>query len=337
MKNQFIAHVRKNDKQPQFLWQHLEEVSSFAGQFAKKIGLKDLGNLIGMLHDLGKASKEFDTYIKSAVGLIDPDQDEYVDAAERKGKVDHSSAGAQTIFRKLSDKGTEGILTAQFLSICIASHHSGMIDCLLPDGHNNFQRRMEKLDLKTHTEEAWSNLDDSERERIENLFSKELSTELFTKLKSLKEENDSKETLMFKYGLLTRFLFSCLIDADRLSTADFEFPHNKTIRNQNLYPSWDKLIERFNRKKFENKNEVDVLRSRISQACLEFSIKPKGLYQLTVPTGGGKLSPVYDSVCIMQSNMKWIGSFMLFPTRLSSIKMQKRSERSWRTMMTKEK
>ena len=92
---------------------------------------------------------------------------------------------------------------------------------------------------------------------------------------------------------LIRFLLSCLLDADRLNTADFELPSNAWLRNNSIYPAWESLIERLNNKinEFENKpsrNEVDDLRSQVSQSCLDFSIKPKGIYQLTVPTGGGK-------------------------------------------------
>lgn len=288
MKGQFIAHRRKKDGESQALWTHLEEASELAGRFAAKVGLRKHGELLGLLHDLGKASKEFDLYIRSATGLKDPDEDDFVDISEKKGKIDHSSAGAQLIQKKLSAMRTEETVAAQFLSLCIASHHSGMIDCLLPDGANNFERRMKKPDEKTHSEEAYSNLDDAERKIIDKLLTKELSRELLSKLQSLKEENDSKETLMFKYGLLARFLFSFLIDADRLSTADFEFPGNVKLRNQNKYVPWKVLIERFNTKKFENKNQVDVLRDSVSQQCLRFSEKPKGMYQLTVPTGGGK-------------------------------------------------
>ncbi len=287
MKGEFIAHLRKTGE-PQYLWTHLGEASKHAGRFADRIGLKECGELIGMLHDLGKASDEFQNYILSAEGKIDPDADGYVDAKERKGKIDHSSAGAQIIQKKLSAMGNEGVFVAQFLSLCIASHHSGMIDCLLPDGGNNYERRMKKSDEKTHTEEAISNLDDTEREKMESLFSKGLIEQLLAKLRSLREENDSKESLLFKYGLLSRFLFSCLIDADRLSTADFEFPENAKIRNHGKYVSWEILIKRFDGKKFENTNRVDVLRHDVSQQCLKFSKKPKGLYQLTVPTGGGK-------------------------------------------------
>ena len=53
------------------------------------------------------------------------------------------------------------------------------------------------------------------------------------------------------------------------------------------------MIERLDAKliTFENKpdkNEVDELRTQVSRACLDFAPKPKGIFQLKVPTGGGK-------------------------------------------------
>lgn len=290
MQNQFIAHIRKSDQMPQYLWEHLEETAELAGRFAEKIGLKEQGVLVGLLHDIGKASKEFQAYICSAEGLINPDEDEYVDARQKKGKVDHSSAGAQIVYRNLYDKDVEGKLAAQVLSLCIASHHGlGMIDCLSPDGEDNFTRRMTKHDKKTHTKDIWADLEKSKKQKIEKLITSEtLVKDLLSKLKSLKEEVDHQDTAIFKFGLLVRFLFSCLIDADRLSTADFEFPGNKKLRNENRYPSWENLIDRFNEKIFEIRTNVDTLRQKVSQECFDFSEKTKGLYQLTVPTGGGK-------------------------------------------------
>jgi CRISPR-associated endonuclease/helicase Cas3 len=294
MKTQFIAHRRNKDGEPQFLNSHLTRVSVLTGQFANKIGLKVAGRIIGLLHDLGKASEAFDRYIKSATGLIDPDSDDYVDAKVQRGKIDHSSAGAQIIYRTLSKKGSEGIIAAQFLSLCVASHHSGLIDCLLPSGEDNFTRRIEKSEEKTHLDEALSYLDVNERQKLIKLLSSEtLIKQVIEKIKSLKENNDHQDTVVFKYGLLVRFLFSCLIDADRLNTADFEFPRNTRIRNYGKYYSWDVSVERLNTKlkEFENKkdkNEVDNLRNEVSQCCFNFATKPKGIYQLTVPTGGGK-------------------------------------------------
>lgn len=296
-KKKLYAHFREKDKdhkEPQYLWTHLTETSELAKGFASKIGLSKSGEILGLLHDLGKASEEFQNYLLSGEGLLNPDSDDYVDHIAMKGKVDHSTAGAQVIYNHLWNKGNEGRVVAQILSLAIASHHSGLIDCLSPSGEDNFTRRMEKAETSSHVNEAFSNLSEQEVTTIEELLADDLLIrEVMEKLKSVKEENESQQTLLFKHGLLIRYLLSCLLDADRLNTADFEFPGNARLRNNNIYPEWESLIKRLNVKldEFERKpdrNEVDDIRSRVSQSCLEFSSKPKGIYQLTVPTGGGK-------------------------------------------------
>lgn len=78
-KIKFIAHYREKDGAIQDLSQHLDEVSFLTGKYTSKIGLGKHGELIGLLHDLGKTRLEFDRYIRSATGLIDPDEDDYVD------------------------------------------------------------------------------------------------------------------------------------------------------------------------------------------------------------------------------------------------------------------
>ncbi|MBA2660265.1 MAG: CRISPR-associated endonuclease Cas3'' [Nitrosospira sp.] len=122
----YIAHQRKSDGAIQSLEVHLLEVSRIARSLAAKIGLQDQGELIGLLHDLGKYSSEFQLYLKSAVGLIDQDEDEFVDAKGMKGKVDHSTAGAQLVWQEFAHHGEIGRIVGQILSLCIASHHSGL-------------------------------------------------------------------------------------------------------------------------------------------------------------------------------------------------------------------
>lgn len=290
-KIKFIAHYREKDGAIQDLSQHLEEVSFLTGKYASKIGLGKHGELIGLLHDLGKASLEFEQYIKSATGLIDKNEEEYVDAKGKKGKIDHSSAGAQVINRHFSDKGNDTLFVSQILPLVISSHHSGLIDCLSPNGEDNFIKRMNKPDEKTRINESLLNVDEHIKQKIKKLLSDcSLVNVLNQRLMLLREENDSPETALFKIGLLIRFLFSCLIDADRLNTADFEFPEGAKLRNQGVYASWSLLIEKLEKRlnDFECHTKVDALRRDISDYCLHFSSKPKGLYQLTVPTGGGK-------------------------------------------------
>jgi CRISPR-associated endonuclease/helicase Cas3 len=286
----YIAHCREKDGEIQGLITHLEEVSKKTGEFASKVRLKEQGEIMGLLHDLGKASQEFEQYIKSAVGLINPDEDDYVDAVGLKGKVDHSTAGAQLVYRELSHNGNEAKFVAQVLALCIASHHSGLIDCVSPEGKNTYSKRMIKEKEKTHIDEVVGKLGDEARERITiRLHSKDFLQNLINQFKELKIRQDSKKTRAFKCGLLVRFLFSCLIDADRLNTADFEKPALEKLRHYGDYEDWKVLINRLNKKleDFDSKG-INAIRQKISQECYDFAVRPKGLYQLTVPTGGGK-------------------------------------------------
>jgi CRISPR-associated endonuclease/helicase Cas3 len=289
-KEDYIAHRREKDGEVHWLSHHLKAVSKISGEFASKIGLKDQGELIGLLHDIGKAGKEFQDYIKSAVGLINPDEDDYVDAAGMKGKVDHSTAGAQWIYQTLANKGTEGIFVAQVLSLCLSSHHSGLIDCISPGGIDVYLKRMGKREEKAHVVEAIKKLSYEAKAYIMNrLQSTDFSQTLIDGFKVLKTAHDSQETRAFKCGMLVRILFSCLIDADRLDTADFEVPALAKLRHHGDYEDWKVLIDRLNKKleDFDSKG-INVIRQKISQACYDFADRPKGLYQLTVPTGGGK-------------------------------------------------
>lgn len=153
-----IAHWRVSDKTPQYLNVHLGNVGEIAGRLASKLGLGSAGELIGLLHDLGKYSAQFQNYLGSATGLVDSDEDDYVDAERLKGKVDHSTAGAQYIWRELSSKSQREQIAAQVLALCVASHHSGLIDCLGADaanfGEDVFSNRMRKAQQKTHLDEV---------------------------------------------------------------------------------------------------------------------------------------------------------------------------------------
>lgn len=288
----YTAHIRKKGGDEQTLIAHLKGVSEKTGIFASKIGLAEHGKLIGLLHDIGKYSEAFQSYLKSAVGLINPDEDEYIDAHGMRGKIDHSTAGAQFIFKKLMSSNNESKLVAQILSLCIASHHSGLIDCLSPEGKDAFSSRMNKSADKTYYNEIMDKVDPSIPEYAGKLLSSTNTiVSLIKKLKAIHDpEEHSPVTTFFKQGLLIRLLFSCLIDADRLDTADFEEPHVKALRNNGKYRSWDILAERLENRlrSFQNPNRIDLIRQDISEHCLNHAEKKQGIYLLTVPTGGGK-------------------------------------------------
>ncbi len=283
----YIAHLNQTVRE------HLENVSFLTAGNASKIGLSKAGELLGLLHDLGKYSNEFQNYLNSAIGIINQDEDEYVDATGVRGKIDHSTAGAQLIWNFGKDKKIQEQISAQFLALCIASHHSGLIDCLTVEGENWFGIRMSKAENKTHLEEVLKKTEAEVLKRVHELLEDpECFGDILQKLKEIaKKENSEKSfTTQFQIGLLIRFLFSCLIDADRLDTADSENPGNINQRQYGNFTKWEILIERLEGRisKFENKTKVDKLRRDISEACLNRSEDPPGVFTLTVPTGGGK-------------------------------------------------
>ncbi len=291
-----IAHWRASDQTPHLIGQHLTDVSKLSASLSRKLNVGCAGELIGLLHDLGKYSKEFQNYIKSALGLVNCDEDDYIDANAQRGKVDHSSAGAQYIWRGLSEKGLIEARIAQILALCVASHHSGLIDCLDVGGEDNFSRRMAKATQKTHLEEVSQSADEEILARADALLSTpDLIAELRSLVSSILATN--KETYRGKHrnaqqqiGLAVRFLFSCLIDADRIDTADFEHKRVKQYRPNGDYAEWPILVERLERKlaAMPPTRPIDNLRNDISQHCLDAATRPGGAYTLTVPTGGGK-------------------------------------------------
>ena len=105
MQENFLAHHRKTDDKTQTVHEHLEGVSTICGELADKIGIASVGQLLGLLHDFGKYSHDFQAYIKSATNILNPDLDEeWVDAAGLKGTIDHSTAGVQWIWQNFQEE-----------------------------------------------------------------------------------------------------------------------------------------------------------------------------------------------------------------------------------------
>ncbi len=288
---EYIAHVRKSGEvQP--LVTHLVEVGEIAALLARKIELEDAGKIVGLLHDFGKFSTEFQTYIESATGILKCSDDGYVDFDGLKGKIDHSSAGAQWIWENCQKWGERGQLVGQVLALCIASHHSGLIDCLRPDGENGFSSRMRKPDNKTNKDECLESAPQDYIEKLDVLASKDLIQSVLMQLQKVGQVGDlmlDKPLRDFNLGFFSRMLFSCLIDADRISSSDFEYPEN-TQHRSNSPVDWEIPVNRLEQAIMELKGEnaIDALRRDVSETCRRRAPEAQGVYTLTVPTGGGK-------------------------------------------------
>lgn len=90
---------------------------------------------------------------------------------------------------------------------------------------------------------------------------------------------------------LSRMLFSCLVDADRLDTERFMDNVSWQKRGSassvaDLLPMLEAYLQKLQSKAVDT--HVNRIRKKVQERCCEISSSAKGFYSLTVPTGGGK-------------------------------------------------
>jgi CRISPR-associated endonuclease/helicase Cas3 len=167
-------------------------------------------------------------------------------------KVDHSIVGA--LIAKNQNAGP--------LCFVIAGHHAGLAD---------------KQDLLARLEKKDSLLDDAR------------NSGLPPALETFANPPVPKGLSKTAQALWIRFLFSALIDADRLDTESFFENAERDIPPADLQSLSTRLDYYLDSKISESDpTPVNLLRARVLKDCRDAAVLPKGLFTLTVPTGGGK-------------------------------------------------
>jgi len=148
---------------------------------------------------------------------------------------------------------------------------------------------MEKADEDTHLKECIKNASEHYLTKIEKLVNKQLISNVLQELEQVIKNEKHELIRYFNLGFWTKMLFSCLIDADRINSADFELPDNVYYR-KNKSIDWLIPVNRLEQaiKKFKCEKDIDKLRRDISSTCKHRAKEIQGIYTLTVPTGGGK-------------------------------------------------
>lgn len=232
----------------QTIKEHLEGTAKLAGEFAEKFGKQDWGYCCGMLHDIGKYSMDFQKRI----------------LGENNHRVDHSTAGA----RVCMEKGGK----YSFLEYCIAGHHAG-----LPNYGNNYD------------ESTDSTLSGRRLKKLSDYQAYQTEIEVPT-INSM--PIDLKRTVNpdFSLSVFMRMIYSCLVDADFLDTEAFmkegEQGRNSGENIEMLFKKLENYISGW--LKNQDIDTVNGRRTEILKNCLERGRTEKGLFRLTVPTGGGK-------------------------------------------------
>lgn len=104
----------------------------------------------------------------------------------------------------------------------------------------------------------------------------------------------------------TRMLFSCLVDADFLDTENFMKP--KERENYDSVEEIKSIFFEYLSKFPEPENELNKIRNQIQKECISAGNLSRGLFSLTVPTGGGKTlsSLAFALQHAVKNNMKRI-------------------------------
>lgn len=259
-KIKYFSHSPQgNQKNWEPLKEHAENVAKKTAEFAKEFNFEDLGELAGLFHDLGKYQMSFQKKLRGI-----------------KNDVEHSFCGAKEILKLLDSKDNKNPINAfnrEILAYVIAGHHSGLPDCGTETDNSFMASLYAKVNRKS---EDYST------------YKKEISYSIPNR-RWVRDFNfyDNKEK-PFAYSILTRMLFSALVDSDSLETEKFYTGIDRNYNFSNFEELKTKLDEVLKTFKTPLKGSINEKRNEIQKFCLEKAKNEKGLFSLTVPTGGGK-------------------------------------------------
>lgn len=179
-------------------------------------------------------------------------------------KCDHSTAGAREIFKSAP--------FGKMLAYCVAGHHSGL---------QNIGSKFDVGGEGTLYGRLSSENSIEPYEAYKNEISEEFKITKPPKINPLCKAG-------FSYSFFIRMLYSCLVDADFLDTENFM--RNGDIDRSVVY-DFKSMLNCLNDElnKFKNSDGIiNEKRAEILDCCKTKSQLKRGLFTLTVPTGGGK-------------------------------------------------
>ncbi len=264
----------------QSLKEHCLQTAEYAKESIGTVEIHNTTYLAGLLHDMGKAKEAYIHYLEDA----------YQGKKVVKGSVNHTFTGCILLLEKFHTNTSTPWekLTCEIISYAIGSHH-GMFDCVDLEGKNGFLYRLEKDREEIAYKEAVTNYFSkvTQEDFVEVYFQKAVQ-EIKTIFQLAKEVYGSKASgkIFFQISMLTRLLLSAVIYGDRRDTSEFINQKQAKLKDTD----WKERLLYFEDKisKLENTDQLNQVRSDISQQCKKAAERVSGIYRLNVPTGAGK-------------------------------------------------
>jgi CRISPR-associated endonuclease/helicase Cas3 len=283
----YFAHSRNDE--PEKSWQtlidHLRNVSNLCAEFSKEFGYENWGKTIGLLHDAGKVSSAFQSRLQgSAIS------------------VDHAVMGAKFATENYPDgiAVNRGIVMA----FDILGHHGGIPNGIKQNTNESRTPLKSRLDLDNHP--ASQSYEEFKHCFLDYL--KQTDTQipssgqlellpleqfaLECKEKSIQPQTFEVSRSIFSTSVITRMLFSCLVDADYLDTEFFVDPeksHARKTHRSSISELNDRIVAHMDLvTKTSEPSLVNEARNEVLNDCREAAESDPGIFTLSVPTGGGK-------------------------------------------------
>ncbi len=274
-----LAH-KSADGRTQLLSEHLRNVSTLAESFAAE-PFKQLAAAAGAAHDIGKNAPAFQKRLDGS-----------------KERFEHSACGAIEINAADYECRNPDIIKP-LLEYCVAGHHTGLPDGgSIGDNSSNatlqarLKRKEEYVGSKDyHGSEPYMKLSLPDQQD-------------FIKLLSSKDNNTTIE----KYAFFTRYVFSCLTDADFLDTENF----CNVNTDRKTAGDVDAMLEAVNKRlsSFKAATKLQKSRARLQQQAISNLDHDAHISILNMPTGSGKtlcsLKLALEMVKHSQGNLKRI-------------------------------
>lgn len=245
----YIAHVNQCNE-IQTVKEHSEKTAQLCSEYAIPV-LKDVMYAMGILHDVGKYQNSFQKRIRGDTI-----------------RVEHSICGAIVV------KDAYRTPFSLLMQYCIAGHHSGIPDggFINDDSSSTLHARM-----KRETEDFSSYKNELSLPKIdENELMKFLIQDC---------DNDINK-LVDKFAFLTRYCYSCLVDADYVDTAIFCGSKD----NRLLHADYRACLEKVNNKvsSFVCRTKLQKTRTKLQQQAFQKVDQNAEIYLMNMPTGSGK-------------------------------------------------
>lgn len=259
--------------------EHVRSVAALAKDCLSSMRLAAAGELAGLLHDLGKFTEEFDSYLDKA------------SRGEKvvKGSVIHTFAGVRYLLEHFHSRDgnlTFGDLAAELIAVSIGSHH-GLFDLWDELHRNGFDHRLShQPDYDKRAIDAF-HAECSSADEISLLYKQAEQEICEFYMQKIYPRKQSVDEMLFALSLLTRLITSAIVDADRTDTRCFM--ENQPLPTD-MIPSWDACAEKISAHidAFPRITPIQQARGDFSASCAAAAEMAPGLYRLDLPTGGGK-------------------------------------------------